>query len=162
MPQWWLRRILLGASRTLSKFKRTQNSVPRRRRDLIPWAPARKDRSGNVKISFFQFMKSAKKGSQSFPPSELRRPRCIERWKLLCSKKKIRTCLSCHFTKVPCRRRRTTPFPVKTLNQFLLNTHHEFLPHFPIRAKQKSVHCFNRPSIVQPSLSKPLSCAAKW
>ena len=113
-------------------------------------------------ISFFQFMKSAKKGSQSFPPSELRRPRCIERWKLLCSKKKIRTCLSCHFTKVPRRRRRTTPFPVKTLNQFLLNTHHEFLPHFPIRAKQKSVHCFNRPSIVQPSLSKPLSCAAKW
>ena len=127
----------------------------------------RQERTARVtwipQISFFQFMKSAKKGSQSFPPSELRRPRCIERWKLLCSKKKIRTCcLICHFTKVPRRRRRTTPFPVKTLNQFLLNTHHEFLPHFPIRAKQKSVHCFNRPSIVQPSLSKPLSCAAKW
>ena len=55
MPQWWLRRILLGASRTLLKFKRTQNSVPRRRRDLIPWAPARKDRSGNVNTSNFLF-----------------------------------------------------------------------------------------------------------
>ena len=39
----------------LSKFKRTQNSVPRRRRDLIPWAPARKDRSGNVNTSNFLF-----------------------------------------------------------------------------------------------------------
>ena len=73
----------------------------------------RQERTARVtwipQISFFQFMKSAKKGSQSFPPSELRRPRCIERWKLLCSKKKIRTCcLSCHFTKVPRRRRRTT------------------------------------------------------
>ena len=155
MPQWWLRRILLGASRTLSKFKRTQNSVPRRRRDLIPWAPARKDRSGNVN-TFFQFMKSVKKGSQSFPPSELRRPRCIERWKLLWSKKKIRTCcLSYHFIKVPRCRRRT--FPVKTLNQFLPKTHHEFLPHFPIRAKQDktnteaidiSIHSNESPSIV--------------
>ena len=123
----------------------------------------RQERTARVtwipQISFFQFMKSAKKGSQSFPPSELRRPRCIERWKLLCSKKKIRTCcLSCHFTKVPRRRRRrTTPFPVKTLNQFLPNTHHEFLPHFPIRAKQDktnteaidiSIHSNESPSIV--------------
>ena len=94
--------------------------------------------------------------------SELRRPRCIERcierWKLLCSKKKIRTCcLSCDFTKVPRRRRHTTPFPVKTLNQFLPNNHHEFSPHFPIRAKQDktnteaidiSIHSNESPSIV--------------
>ena len=99
----------------------------------------RQERTARVtwipQISFFQFMKSVKKGSQSFPPTELRRPRCIERWKLLCSKKKIRTCcLSCHFIKVPRRRRRTTPFPVKTLNRFLPKTHHEFLP-IRVRAK---------------------------
>ena len=121
----------------------------------------RQERTARVtwipQISFFQFMKSVKKGSQSFPPTELRRPRCIERWKLLCSKKKIRTCcLSCHFIKVPRRRRRTTPFPVKTLNQFLPKTHHEFLP-IRVRAKQDktnteaidiSIHSNESPSIV--------------
>ena len=42
----------------------------------------RQERTARVtwipQICFFQLMKSVKKGSQSFPPTELRRPRCIE------------------------------------------------------------------------------------
>ena len=51
--QWWRIRVLLGASRTLSRLKKTTKSsfTPA---DFIPWAPTRKDRSSYVstKISF--------------------------------------------------------------------------------------------------------------
>ena len=70
-----------------------QNSVPRRRRDLVSWAPARKDRSSNVSTSNFllsiyeawrKFLRKVcrdiiyEAGGQSSPPSELIRAREIE------------------------------------------------------------------------------------
>ena len=113
-----------------------QNSVPRKRCDLTL---EKKGHSSNVStsnflLSIYEVREERKSVSLDVTIKTTKVNREV---KLLCSKKKIMTCcLSCHFIKVPRRRRHTTPIPVKTLNQFLPKTHHEFSPHFPIRAKQ--------------------------
>ena len=141
MSQWWLRRALLGASRTLSKFKRTTNSVPRKRCDLTLEGQQNKARGRSSNVSTSNFLLSiyevCEERKSVFLDVTIKTTKVNRKVKLLCSKKKIMTCcLSCHFIKVPRRRRHTTPIPVKTLNQFLPKTHHEFSPYFPIRAKQ--------------------------